>query len=114
MRDLGPSFVDVEAITCEYVALGTVRRREVARHVLEHRSNWTTVLFAYQDLRGDEWQPVHYMLTRWKRTAARWRLDSKINLRPELEIAAHAVFESWDPTELARAADDRDDEDDAA
>ncbi len=108
MRDLGPSFVDVDEISCEYTSLGTLRRRQLAKHVLEQHSNWVTLQFAYQDLRGGEWTPVHFMIARWKRTAERWRLDSKINLRPELESAAHHVFGSWDLDELERAAD-RDD-----
>ena len=106
MRDPGPTYEAVDEITCEFWSRGQLRRRQVAKHLVEHRANWATLLFAFQDFKDGGYGPVHYMITRWRRVAGRWHRDTGINLRPDLELRIHDVFASWDPRELAEAADD--------
>lgn len=110
MRDPGPTFEHVDDITCEFWSRGQLRRRQVASHVVEHRANWATIAFAFQDLRDGAYGAVRYMLSRWRLVAGRWHRDTGINLRPDTELKAHDVFASWDPRELAAAADAADDD----
>ena len=103
MRDPGPTYDHVDDIMCRYAGFGRrSRRRMVAKVVLENRGGWATIMFAFQDLKDDTYQPVRYAITRWQRLAGQWHRDTGINLRPDTATAASAVFAGWDPEQLAQ------------
>lgn len=67
-------------ISADYWRDGVLVRRTIARFDLQVRGPWAVILFVFEEFRSGRWHPPRLRLTKWRRVAQRWRLDSSTNL----------------------------------
>jgi hypothetical protein len=91
------AFEDLDDATCA-LDIGTFRRRQIHKQVLEKYRRWALVLFQCQDWKEKTgvWGKPIVIIQRYVRTAGKWRRHSHINLRNSQAMGSLQIVATWE------------------
>jgi hypothetical protein len=89
---------DLDEVSCEYRRGDELRRRMLAKQVVQNNGGWALVVFLAQTFAKGEWQTPHVVLSRWVRRGGRWHSHTTFNLRHGQATSALAAAAGWEAT----------------